>query len=291
MRIQFDYTGSSQTYTVPSGVTSIYIDISGASGGNLDPAADGADPGLGGHVDLILTVTAGDVLTIDVGGQGTDATVGSTAAGGWNGGGTGGRAAAAGGGCTAVYLNAVLVAVAGGGAGGGANSPTGTGGDGGADNGADGHVGALLGVNSGGKGGTPSAGGTGGAATGSGAVNGTSGSSLQGGTGATGAGDRGGGGGGGGGVGGAVGEVSDLGNDGALVVSEGELVVDGGKAQTLALFHLGFSRPGQEGDNVMGLLVHGRLGAILVAHLPVAGAGGRAVARGCWRPRLLRDQG
>jgi len=205
VRIQFDYTGSSQTYTVPSGVTSIYIDISGASGGNLDPAADGADPGLGGHVDLILTVTAGDVLTIDVGGQGTDATVGSTAAGGWNGGGTGGRAAAAGGGCTAVYLNAVLVAVAGGGAGGGANSPTGTGGDGGADNGADGHVGALLGVNSGGKGGTPSAGGTGGAATGSGAVNGTSGSSLQGGTGATGAGDRGGGGGGGGYYGGGGG--------------------------------------------------------------------------------------
>ena len=70
------YTGASQTYTVPTGVTSILIECWGAQGGS------GGDNG--GYAKGYLAVTPAQVLNIYVGGQGTHPT------GGWNGGGQGG---------------------------------------------------------------------------------------------------------------------------------------------------------------------------------------------------------
>ena len=74
----YDYTGSSDTYTVPIGVTSISIECYGAEG-NVGLGAGGGDAGLGGYAEGELAVTPGDILNIFVGGQD-----------GFNGGGTGG---------------------------------------------------------------------------------------------------------------------------------------------------------------------------------------------------------
>jgi uncharacterized protein YrzB (UPF0473 family) len=79
----FNYTGAIQTYTVPAGVTSINIDAIGASGGN---AGTGVFPGgLGASMTGDFTVTAGEVLTILVGGQAASLTTGNGATGGGGG--------------------------------------------------------------------------------------------------------------------------------------------------------------------------------------------------------------
>ncbi|MFT5777624.1 MAG: hypothetical protein ACI837_000572 [Crocinitomicaceae bacterium] len=59
----FNYTGSIQTYTVPVGVSSINIDVSGAEGG-------GSGGGLGAQMTGDFAVIPGEVLTIVVGQQG-----------------------------------------------------------------------------------------------------------------------------------------------------------------------------------------------------------------------------
>lgn len=79
----FTYTGSSKTWTVPPGVTRVYLDVEGAQGGG--PASDPGAGGLGGRTQALIPVTPGEVLTVDVGG------VGSAGVGGWNGGGAGGH--------------------------------------------------------------------------------------------------------------------------------------------------------------------------------------------------------
>lgn len=110
---QFTYTGVAQSLTVPAGVVSINMYISGAQGGSGGGANPGAG-GLGGRVTGKLNVTAGDVLHVYVGGQGT--VFNGAALGGASGGGIGG-------GASDVRLGADLianrVAVAGGGGGGG----------------------------------------------------------------------------------------------------------------------------------------------------------------------------
>lgn len=167
----FVYTGAAQTYTVPSGVTSVVIDAQGASG---SPFGSG-NGGTGAHVRGTLAVTAGDVLQINVGGggvTGNGVANGPANPGGWNGGGysgistTGGPAGNGGGGASDVrhggsaLSNRVIVG-AGGGAGGGGGDGTNpvSGGGGGVlgGNGAAGAGGALAG-----QGGTQSAGGAGG---------------------------------------------------------------------------------------------------------------------------------
>ena len=89
----FTYNGSQQTFTVPSGVTSLVIDIKGSSGGenavNSNVSLGDHIPGLGGRVQTTLTVTAGTVIYLFVGGRGSDASSSSAGAGGWNGGGDG----------------------------------------------------------------------------------------------------------------------------------------------------------------------------------------------------------
>ena len=119
--------GVGQSYTVPAGVTAIDIDASGASGG----FTGAADRGLEARVVATVCVTPGEVLTIDVGGEGGGVTNVDTepGQGGVNGGGNGGEGGtgstgAGGGGATVVARGATSIIVAGGGGGGaGGNDP------------------------------------------------------------------------------------------------------------------------------------------------------------------------
>ncbi len=159
--VQFDYTGSPQTFTVPEGVTSVSIEAWGASGwsGNFPG-------GQGGSATGDLAVNPGDELYVYVGGQGTVANGNyNPAGGGWNGGGNGqsnGSSNAVGGGGGASDVRLILdadpvnlaslqsrVIVAGGG-GGATNNSNAYGGNGG----------GLTGQNGGGSGYTPGTGGS-----------------------------------------------------------------------------------------------------------------------------------
>lgn len=127
--VNFNYTGSVQTFTVPACVTSITVDAYGAQGGNFG--------GMGGRVQGVLPVNPGDVLNIYVGGQGGGQITNSP--GGYNGGGNGGTAnvqtyaGCGGGGASDIRYNGTAltdrVIVAGGG--GGAHPVNGPGGLGG----------------------------------------------------------------------------------------------------------------------------------------------------------------
>jgi hypothetical protein len=202
----FAYTGSQQSWLVPSGVTTIHAVLVGGRGGLGSSGALGSG-GFGARVEADLSVSPGQMLFVMVGGNGGAGDFGGTpGAGGFNGGGSGGNGAGnwgggGGGGASDLratdsgvpdsLLSRLIVAAGGGGAG------TTSGGNAGAP-GAD-----PLG---GGGAGTSGAGGTGGSGSGSGSA----GSIGQGGTGglAFAINDRGGGGGGaghyGGGGGGAA---------------------------------------------------------------------------------------
>lgn len=79
----FAYTGSPQTYTVPAGVTRLAVVATGASGGLFSDI----NYGYGAIVQATVTVLPGEVLTVVVGGPGSQGS--SFNAGGFNGGGTG----------------------------------------------------------------------------------------------------------------------------------------------------------------------------------------------------------
>jgi hypothetical protein len=83
----FNYTGSMQTWTVPSCVTQIQFDVSGAKGGN-GKLPEGGIGGNGGRVTGTLSVTPGQVLHIYVGGMGGNGVQSQASAGGFNGGGS-----------------------------------------------------------------------------------------------------------------------------------------------------------------------------------------------------------
>lgn len=120
----FSYTGSAQSYTVPSDVCEVAVVARGAHGGAGVGEADanhprsGAPGGKGGEARSTLAVTAGDVLQVNVGGIGGDGTYTfgpkavphAAGLGGWNGGGDGGY--------VVVEVDSGLVAVEGGGGGG-----------------------------------------------------------------------------------------------------------------------------------------------------------------------------
>jgi len=150
--VTFNYTGAVQSWTIPPCVTSIDVSINGAQGG-------GTNGGNGSSVTGTIPVTSGQVLQINVGGQG------NCPAAGWNGGGVGapgGVASCGGGGSSDIRItpytleNRIVIASGGGGTGGG-DSYT-AGGIGGCDSGAVG--GSSFGTGAGG--GTQSAGGNGG---------------------------------------------------------------------------------------------------------------------------------
>lgn len=149
--VRFDYTGSIQTWTVPSGVTKIFVDVVGAQGGSAGTNVGGK----GGKVSGLLTVTPGNVLQITVGGQPTTniAVYGFAGNGGQST--VYGTIARAGGGLSAIstsapvtQTNALLIA------GGGGGTPTsGFAGNAGAGGGLNGENGTSI------YGGTPTRGG------------------------------------------------------------------------------------------------------------------------------------
>ena len=194
----FNFTGANQSWTVPSGVTSVTFYLIGAGGGGAwNRPFDG---GGGGFASGIYSVTAGDIYTVIVG-EGGGGVAGAAVAGltgrysplTFGGGGRGGSLASAsdlyasGGGRSAIRLStgsSDLVTAAGGG--GGSYGQCGAGGGG--------TSGVALTGNAGGAG-TQSAGGTGGASNNSGSIGGkgTAGAAYLGGDSQ----DEGGGGGGG----------------------------------------------------------------------------------------------
>lgn len=239
----FEFTGGIQTFTVPCGVDSIYIQTWGAQGGAGDVGASvpGGNGGLGAYAAGAISVIEGDVINIFVGGQG------ATPTGGFNGGANGGSTnAGGGGGATDIRIlgnaESDRILTAGGGGGGGRGGcegsagTSGSGGDGGAGGGGIGLNGGDSptsgGVAGGGQGGNFGAisGGAGNAGSGCGGFLGAPGGTTSTGTGASGGagqscccfsnpsipGGGGGGGGqigGGGGGGGSAGTTGCSGND------------------------------------------------------------------------------
>ena len=153
------YTGAMQTYTVPAGVTSVTIEAYGAEGRGASSST--YNSGKGGYSYGNLSVTAGQVLNIYVGGEGTLTPTGNSGQcyGGFNGGGNGGNGieGGSGGGASDVRVNGTSfydrVIVAGGG---GGSNWIADGGDGGGLNGSDGN-GEIINA----TGGTQYSGGTG----------------------------------------------------------------------------------------------------------------------------------
>ena len=141
----FTYTGSDQTWTVPSGITSATIQAWGAGGGS-DSTNSGQYGAAGGYATGILTVTPGATMKVVVGQGGTM--------------GSHGGSAGSGGGYSGIFLtsvshaNARLIAGAGGGAG-----DDNTGGQGGGTTGTNGQSNNSLGGGNHGRGGSQSAGG------------------------------------------------------------------------------------------------------------------------------------
>ncbi|HTA81313.1 MAG TPA: hypothetical protein VK783_00135, partial [Bacteroidia bacterium] len=132
----FNYTGGSQTWTVPACITTVTVSVSGAQGGQGEYHTSGTtytnSGGLGGTVVATITGLTGgtSVLTIIVGGQGGNGAYSSCTygSGGYGGGGAGYAYCSAncvgggGGGYSKVSVNAAVV-IAGGGGGGGADYP------------------------------------------------------------------------------------------------------------------------------------------------------------------------
>lgn len=120
----FSFTGTQQTYTIPTGYTSFTFQVWGAQGGSTSNNTGGK----GGYSVGTLSATSGiSSIYVYVGGTGS-ASTGGIANGGWNGGGTswasnGNDPAAGGGGGSDIRVNGNTlyhrIIVAGGGGGGG----------------------------------------------------------------------------------------------------------------------------------------------------------------------------
>ncbi len=150
----FTFTGAAQAFTVPAGVTQITVDALGGQGGS---SGSGAAGGLGGRANATIAVTPGEVLQVNVGGQGGTGTANGVA-GGFNGGGTGGTGGGGGGGGGGASdvrqggtgLAARIVIAGGGGGGGILMAPSScTGGSGGGTTGGDGARAAPAGFSGG----------------------------------------------------------------------------------------------------------------------------------------------
>lgn len=218
--VTFNYTGAIQTWTVPVGVTFIFVEAFGAQGGNQGSNLGGK----GGKVACSMPVTPGQVLYITVGGQSSN-NIAVYGFGGNGGSATSyGTVARAGGGLSGIssanpitQANAFLIA-----AGGGGCTPSGFAGNGGAGGGINGvaAISTYGGTPTRGGGATQSAGGVAGSNVDNQTISPTAGSAINGGIGGTvgglSAGWNGGGGGGAGyfGGGGAVGGGNAQGSGG-----------------------------------------------------------------------------
>lgn len=193
----FSFSGAVASWTVPTGVNSLVINVQGAMGGDGGQGT----PGKGGVSTGTLSTSAGTLLWINVGGQGDKgnrtAAGGGTNGAGFGGGGQGdGAASGAGGGgmswvsTTSTFTTSTVIIVGAGGGGASGGSP---GGDGGGTTGSSGSNTGGTCANA--TGGSQTAGGAGGTSTGG--TSGGAGSAGQGGTGASNGGQDGSGGGGG----------------------------------------------------------------------------------------------
>jgi hypothetical protein len=124
----FSYSSGYQFFTVPAGVSTLYITVDGGSGADGQGIAGGGPGGPGGEVRGDLAVTPGEVLTLWVGGAGqADGGQGFGAPGhddfeGGTGGpgyGTGTGNGGGGGGASYIGVNNTIMMLAGGGGGGG----------------------------------------------------------------------------------------------------------------------------------------------------------------------------
>jgi hypothetical protein len=89
--VTYQYTGTVQTYTVPTGVMRIEISAAGASGGGGFNSNVWSKGGLGGYIVTLLSVVPGEVYYVYVGGMGASRTSSysiSHSSGGYNGGGS-----------------------------------------------------------------------------------------------------------------------------------------------------------------------------------------------------------
>lgn len=156
-KFSFTYTGANQTFTVPSGITSINIKAWGAGGGGGRLYTFGTVPGAGGgYSSGNLSVTSGQILTVIVGRGGLASTTSFNVGYGGGGGVPCPQGGNGGGGRSAVRnASAVELITAGGGGGGSVstNYETGYSPGGGSSGGTPGNV------NQSGKPGTQSAGG------------------------------------------------------------------------------------------------------------------------------------
>jgi len=121
--VNFNFSGAIESWTVPPCVTSIAVSVSGASGGG--PAG-----GLGATITGNILVNPGDIVSIQVGGTGTDTLPP------FGGGGAGQNSnvlndSYAGGGASSISVNGTLIIIAGGGGGTGGGDENASGGNGG----------------------------------------------------------------------------------------------------------------------------------------------------------------
>ena len=84
----FVHTGALQIYTVPAGVTTLTVTAAGAQGGRAGQgeSADTDEPGKGGLIVGVVSVTPGSTLHVFVGGSGRSLLYDNE--GGFNGGGS-----------------------------------------------------------------------------------------------------------------------------------------------------------------------------------------------------------
>lgn len=192
----FTYSGTTQVFTVPVGISRIKVQLWGAGGGpGWFSSTRYASGGSGGYVEGYITVVPLQNISIVVGQGGSSTGTGRLNTGyswGTGGGAAGGLANAnasvgAGGGASYIYSGGTTYAVAGGGGGASgypSNIGSSYGGAGGGTTGGNGGPGtATLAANSYGRGGTAAAGGVGGTSSMGAAYNGDAGTAYQGGLG------------------------------------------------------------------------------------------------------------
>jgi hypothetical protein len=173
VRTTFNYNGADQTFTVPTGITKLYVKCwgGGGGGGGVSGWAGGGTAGGGGYSYGEIATSGGTQFTVVVGSRGYNASPSRTYGGGgqasntWGPGSGGGQsgvynsgAAFSGGSFNGSTGRALIIA--GGGGGGGANRNPGST-RGGAGGGATGESGSANYGNNWGNGGTQNAGGTG----------------------------------------------------------------------------------------------------------------------------------
>ena len=160
--------GTTNNYTVPSGITAVAVDVAGASGGLSDIGNAG---GKGGRVVATLAVTPGMVLYCYVGNVGGNGCYCGTPAGGANGsggganGGSGSGGGGGGGGASDIRIGGTALSnrvVVGAGGGAGSYACGEVGGDGGGSTGTNGNECGSFYAGACGVGGTQSGGGAGG---------------------------------------------------------------------------------------------------------------------------------